>query len=309
MKLNFLKQCTRKKLIISMKSQSGLILTPLIAVVKTIISMAKFLKISFSQDLKVNHNFYKIYRFVLKEKMKESPHLAYIRSCEEKGIVPIPLGTRKDKNEIDGVVLNNISMGDEYAEALSQILPFKQTGFSLSLSNNRITQKGADKIVEKLNQNISSLDFSFNPNIKYLNFKKLISNRSFKLTKLNLEGNQMGDNVVVKLSNAIIGKPGMQVLNLSQNMITNKGALSLAELIRYTHSLQALYIKWNFIKARGGSEIIDAITENTSLMVLEMSFNPLGENKAREPKPLIDKADLDPNMIINNSLSQIAQNK
>ena len=67
--------------------------------------------------------------------MKESPHLMYIRSCEEQGIVAIPYGIGKGNGRESGknICLNNISLGDGYAEALSKILPFKQSGFSLSL--------------------------------------------------------------------------------------------------------------------------------------------------------------------------------
>lgn len=97
----------------------------------------------------------------------------------------------------------------------------------------------------------------------------------------------------------------MQVLNLSENMITSKGARSVAELIRYSDTLQALYLQWNFIRARGGAEIIDAMKENKSIMILEMSFNPLGENKKPEKKPIIDQSEFDPNMMADQDASKL----
>ena len=67
--------------------------------------------------------------------MKDSPHFAYIKSCKDQGIVAIPYGIGKGngKDNEKNICLNNISLGDEYAEALSKILPFKQSGFTLSL--------------------------------------------------------------------------------------------------------------------------------------------------------------------------------
>jgi len=40
-------------------------------------------------------------------------------------------------------------MGDDYADAFSQFLPFKKVEYNLSLSNNRLSQKGADKIMSR----------------------------------------------------------------------------------------------------------------------------------------------------------------
>lgn len=60
---------------------------------------------------------------------KESAHLNYLKSCENQGIVPIPYGISKTRGKSRNIILNNISMGDKYAEAFSQILPFKQTGY------------------------------------------------------------------------------------------------------------------------------------------------------------------------------------
>lgn len=111
----------------------------------------------------------------------------------------MPYGISHKKDSANELGLNNLLMGDKYAEALSKILPFKQNGFTLSLRNNRLSQKGADTIVEKLNKHVTKLDFSFNPNIKTLNFNKLIVNMEFALTSLSLEGNSIGDNNVIKL--------------------------------------------------------------------------------------------------------------
>jgi Ran GTPase-activating protein (RanGAP) involved in mRNA processing and transport len=184
--------------------------------------------------------------------VKESPHLHYLKSCKTQGILPIPYGISETKDKSKNIILKNVSMGDKYAEAFSNILPFKQTGYTLNLSNNRLSQKGADHILEKVNSHISKLDISFNPNVKALNFEKLITDFTFRLTAINLEGNNIGDNLVIKLNEAVRARPLMKTMNLSKNLITNKGAKSLADLLRDNISIVALYLKWNNIKANGG---------------------------------------------------------
>ena len=128
---------------------------------------------------------------------------------------------------------------------------------------------------------------------------------TYNLTNLNIEGNNVGDNIVVKLCDTILERPVMRILNLSQNMITNKGAWSLAELLKYSGTIEALYLKWNYIKWRGGVQIIDAIRENTTLLILEVSFNPLGENKKPQIKEITQKYEFDINMIDNQGASQL----
>ena len=96
--------------------------------------------------------------------------------------------------------MNNKMMGDHYAEALASILPNKKTEFTLSLSNNRLSQKGIDTIMEKMNSKVRKLDISYNSRIKYIDFSKLILDYDTKLTSLNIEENNFGDNIIVKLA-------------------------------------------------------------------------------------------------------------
>ncbi|CAI2364873.1 unnamed protein product [Moneuplotes crassus] len=239
------------------------------------------------------------------DRNKESPHLEYIKSCQEQGIVAMPYGMTKKKGKANELMLNDFLMGDKYAEAVSKILPFIKEPLPLNLRNNRLTQKGVDTIIGCWNENIREFDISLNPGIKKLDYRKLIGNRNFNLTNLALEGNRFGDKNIHDLCEAVLSRPILKVLNLSQNMITSKGGKSLAELIRYSDSIEELYLRWNFIRPRGGVEIIEALKENKSLITLEMSFNPLGENKKPLKKPIIDKSEYDPNMIADQDASKL----
>ena len=153
---------------------------------------------------------------------KEIPHQSYIKACVEQGIVPIPYWIKANKTKIHDISLNNISMGDNYAKAVSHLLPQIDSKFTLSLSNNRLTQKGADFILEKVNSHIQKIDMSFNPNVRVFNFEKFILNQNFMLREFSIEGNNVGDNFIIKLCEAIYSRPLMQCLNLAQNAITNK---------------------------------------------------------------------------------------
>lgn len=129
------------------------------------------------------------------------------------------------------------------------------------------------------------LDISFNPGIKFVDFDRLILKYDMVLTSLSFEGNGFGDNIVVKIAEAIGQRPLLKDLNLSQNMITNKGAIALANLLYENNTLVSLYLRWNFIKAKAAVALSDAIRDNATLLVLDLSFNPLGENL--KPAPVI----------------------
>lgn len=231
------------------------------------------------------------------EEKSEDHYINYMKTCKEKGILPKAYGINsRTKSKPKHFKLNNASMGDQYAEAFSQILPFKNSGYTLSLSNNRLSQKGVDFIFEKMNSNIRKLDISNNPHVKHINTHKLITDYNTKLTALNVEGNQTGDNLVVKLAEAIIVRPILKILNLSENLITNKGAIVIAEMLKENNSLIVLQLRWNYIKSKGGVALCNAIKQNSTLMIFEISFNPLGENK-KAPKRVLGEDSQDPNLM------------
>ena len=160
------------------------------------------------------------------------PHQSYIKACQEEGVVPIPYGIPQNKQTLQSVKLDNIVLGDSYAKAISYLLPEIDSKFTLSMSGNRLTQRGANYILDKVNHKVQKMDLSFNPNIKIVDFDKFIINPRITLKSLNIEGNNVGDNFVKKLADAIYQRPIMEWLNLANNMITNKGALALSNLLK-----------------------------------------------------------------------------
>ena len=60
----------------------------------------------------------------------------------------------KNKNSLLDISLNNSMMGDEYAEAFATALQYKDSNYNLNLKNNRLTQKGFDKIMGNISYSI-----------------------------------------------------------------------------------------------------------------------------------------------------------
>lgn len=143
--------------------------------------------------------------------------------------------------------LENMYIGDHFAQALAETLPYHESKYSLNLSQNRLSQKGANAILEKMSPAIQTLDLSYNPSVKDLDTALLIVDYNRKLKELNLEGNNVGDQLVIKLCDAIIERPLLESLNLSHNLITVKGAVALGNLLSDNESLTSLFLRWNNI--------------------------------------------------------------
>lgn len=123
------------------------------------------------------------------------------------------------------------------------------------MKNKFLSQKGADKILERIPKKVELIDLSYNPSVKDLNMDVLVFNYERKIREINLERNNVGDNLVIKLCHAIRDRPLMESLNLSHNLITNKGAQALAEMLEENISLYSLFLKWNNIHSKGAAAI------------------------------------------------------
>ena len=219
-----------------------------------------------------------------------NPFSDYIKACHEKGVFPLAHCFDSKRLMKDEIKMDNVMMGDTYAEAFSDTLPFKSWKTSLNLKNNRLSQNGANVIIRKLSNNIQKLNLSFNPSVKEIDLNILIYDYNRRLKELNIEGNNVGDSFIGKLWDAILERPTMESLNISSNLITNKGAMSISSLLQDNASLVALFLRWNNIQSRGAASIWDALQTNTSLKILELSFNPIGIglNKDRQFEKLTE---------------------
>jgi len=67
------------------------------------------------------------------------------------------------------------------------------------LKNSRLSQKGADTIIEKISRKTEIIDLSYNPSVKDLNMNILIYDYKRRIKQINIEGNNVGDTLVIKL--------------------------------------------------------------------------------------------------------------
>ena len=93
-------------------------------------------------------------------------------------------------------------MGGDYIDAITkalEVLPYTET---LSLRQNRIKGKPAERLLIKNTDNIMTLDLSENPQIPYKTYEIIgqMVNDGYKLLRaLNLEGNKMGDQAMITI--------------------------------------------------------------------------------------------------------------
>ena len=67
------------------------------------------------------------------------------------------------------------------------------------MKNSRLSQKGADTIIEKISRKTEIIDLSYNTSVKDLNMNILIYDYKRRIKEINIEGNNVGDTLVIKL--------------------------------------------------------------------------------------------------------------
>jgi len=105
--------------------------------------------------------------------------------------------------------------------------------------------------------------------------------RDASLKKLNLEGNNIGDETLIYLVDKAIRGFRMEFLNVSRCAISDFGARSLAKLVFECTSLRVLFMAYNRVMGRGGAEIARALKVNSVLEVLDISYNSVGGGRTK----------------------------
>ena len=123
---------------------------------------------------------------------------------------------------------------------------------------------------------LNKLDVSYNPQIKDIDTDYLFHNLKVNLNELNIEGNNVGDQLIIKLCE---WNHRIKSLNFSRNLLTNKSGVAIANNLIQDKHIIAINLSWNNIQSRGAAAIWDAIAENDTLNILDLSFNPIGIGK------------------------------
>ena len=171
---------------------------------------------------------------------KNSPMLKYLQKIDEKKLSPMPMGMIKRKGNITDVEIGMYSMGDSYAEALSEgmnlLSPVK-----LQLNDNRLTDQGISKILTNLSyNNLIELNLS-NNKINQDNLYQLdmiLTSKSCILQVLKLEGLNLKDIGCKIVCRSLKKNRSLIELSLAKNHI--EGNKTLSSFISQTYSLQKL---------------------------------------------------------------------
>lgn len=184
----------------------------------------------------------KINEFNQHKNYTSGPITLYLNKLEEKHLTPVPMGLIRRKGPTNQLDISNFSMGDDYAEALSEgITNINLT--KINLKNNRLSDEGGTKIVMKLNpQNIIELDMSQNfVNINCIaTICRLFQYESSQLQVLKLDENGLNDKPIVLMCSVLSNADKLRELSLGKNKIGELGAKAIAQYLRYSHSLQRL---------------------------------------------------------------------
>ena len=122
------------------------------------------------------------------------------------------------------------------------------------------------------------LDISNNPLLTknfYRELCELLADKTIALERIEIEGNQVGDQIIHEMCKAMIAAKKIVYLNVSKNNITDAGARDLALLIQECPTLRLLFMHYNRVLGFGGVELAEAISSCSSLQVLDISYNSL----------------------------------
>jgi Leucine-rich repeat (LRR) protein len=89
-----------------------------------------------------------------------------------------------------------------FADAFSESLKLNKNLHSLALSNNKLVDSTFYQILDNLPPNLKKLDISKNPLLSVKSYKDLcitLLRVKSKLTHLNCEGNNFGDDITAEL--------------------------------------------------------------------------------------------------------------
>lgn len=174
---------------------------------------------------------------------------------------------------------SHFRIGDNYAEVMAEGLKTINSFKRYELAKNRLTGKGAETIIPKINpQNVKHLDLSGNKigRLGCETLAGLIQRYDCKIVELKLEGNKLGDQAIDVLLESLEFNRTLKVLNINDNNLSDDSGVKLGAVLETNISICEVYCQWNQFKTRGGNAILKALKENKTVRVLDLSWNSLG---------------------------------
>ena len=217
-----------------------------------------------------------------------TPSLAFIKSSNEKKIIPNPLGLIRRNGDTEKLDFNYQKVGDDYMSVLSNSLKYSDHLTQLDLSGNRISIDGMENLFKVINENtilskkLHSIDLSEN-NIGNQNLEDFIlflQNSDNSLENLNLYGNFIGNENTIKICDSL-GKfveHKLKKINLGKNNVHDECATSICNMLKLCNGLRTLNLSHNWLHNKSASQIINALNNNYELKTLDISWNLIGDD-------------------------------
>ena len=219
----------------------------------------------------------------------DTPLLAFIKSSNDKKIIPNPLGLVKRSGDKTKLEYNFQKVGDEYVKALSNSLIYSDNFTSIDFSGNRLSNDGVSKLFKiindnkKLVRNLQSVNLSDN-NFGPENLEELIlflKDADNVIEDLNLYGNLIGDENTIKICEALNASRECKIvsLNLGKNNIHDESLPSICNLLEFCSQIDILNLSQNWFHNKPASKLISTILNHCSdLKILDISWNCIGDD-------------------------------
>ncbi|CAF1031253.1 unnamed protein product [Adineta ricciae] len=200
--------------------------------------------------------------------------------------------------------LSHNEIGDSGVQRLADTLRNNQILCTLDLSNNKITNFGFQYIYDilKENQSLKELELKNNPSNYCVAMSAAIKIRANgKTSKMNLSGENIGDEGIKYISEALHNNQRLIELDISNNAIGDIGVKYLSDALKHNQTLTKLILRvdrekkeWydcfsyqsksspstnceNRISEEGTKYLADALETNKTLRNLDLSGNRTGD--------------------------------
>ncbi|CAM4841300.1 unnamed protein product [Rotaria magnacalcarata] len=171
------------------------------------------------------------------------------------------------------------SLGDLGAQYMAKAIKLNTSLTKLNLQNNGIGSHGAKHLFNALigNKNLTSIELS----AKLIGYDIIILANALAdnktVTSINLRFNEIKDQHLKYLVDALKYDTKIRFLSLEHNEINDQGAENIAGLLRNNKTLQKLELNNNFVGNKGAMMIADALQSNKTLTCLDLSSSKIGD--------------------------------
>ncbi|CAG9334437.1 unnamed protein product [Blepharisma stoltei] len=279
-------------------------------------------------------NFFESYKKIGKEtervefrKMKQSPEIAFLKEIDKGGLSPKPFGliksgtpqSRSSKSRspqskspqskgsvVGSFDLRNIGMGDTYAKAFSKGIKHIPQVEELNLKENRLSEKGALKILSKLVEKKTKYLVLTGNHLGEQSVQKIVEildNPKSYLKHLSLENTKLSESAIIQLCNSLKENTTLTRLNLAKNEIRNGAVKAIGEMLSKNYGLRYLDLHWNLIRGDEAIYLFNGLEQNRYLRHLDLSWNAIGNSTNLEIINSIGKAFKENTLLIHADLS------